>query len=202
MQDSDDRELASGLRDGSPAAWHALYERYCRRVWASVARMMGGSSSDVADVVQESFLAAARSARNYDPARGSLWVWLFGIARRHVALHFRKQGRHDRLHQSQWQAGREQVLRWLDRGDDASTPLEAAETAALVRAALTELPAEYGALLTARYLEGVEVAQLAAEEGCSETAVRSKLARARRAFRDAFLATPAGEAIGEETRRS
>ena len=58
---------------------------------------MGPPGSDVADVVQETFLAAARSAATFDPGRGPLRVWLWGIARRHVALHYRKKALHHRL---------------------------------------------------------------------------------------------------------
>ena len=72
MDDQQDREIARGLRDGKTEAWSALYETYFDQVWRWVARMIGPNSADVGDVVQETFLAAARSARTYDPARGPL----------------------------------------------------------------------------------------------------------------------------------
>src|SRR5436853_642660 len=62
----------------------------------------------------------------------------------------------------------------------------AAERAELVRAALAELSADHALLLTAHYLDGEPVALIAARERSNEVAVRSKLARARKAFRDAF----------------
>lgn len=183
-------EVARGLRDGRPDAWRALYDAFAERVWCLVARLVGPDSADVADVVQETMLAAARSARTYDPACGPLWNWLCGIARFQVALHFRKQKRHDRVkHANEWLAPhRDRLARWLDGAEDAPTDLlEAGETIALVRLALAELPDEYGTLLTAKYLDGVPVEQLAARSLTTETAVRSKLARAREAFRTAFL---------------
>jgi RNA polymerase sigma-70 factor (ECF subfamily) len=61
-----------------------------------------------------------------------------------------------------------------------------AELASRVRAILAELPVDYGALLTAKYLDGATVAELAARDRSTEVAVRSKLARARAAFREAF----------------
>jgi RNA polymerase sigma-70 factor (ECF subfamily) len=157
---------------------------------------MGPAAADVADVVQETFLAAARSAGNYDVSRGSLWVWLSGIARNHVALHFRRERRSARLRSVDGRrdaigaAGREQVVRWLE--DRQSAPPEAsatAEVSALVRAALAGLPAPYQTLLIARYFDGATVEQIAAQQQNSPTAVRSKLARARRAFRRAFAKT-------------
>jgi RNA polymerase sigma-70 factor (ECF subfamily) len=148
-------------------------------------------AADVADVVQETFLAAARSAKNYDAARGSLWVWLSGIARNHVALHYRKTRRDDQLTRREPSAaGRQLLLRWLERrGEAPEHVLASAELGSLVRATLTELPGDYEALLTAKYCDGVSVEQIAAAEKSSSTAIRSKLARARRAFRLAFIRT-------------
>ncbi len=178
------REVARGLRAGRPDAWRALYDAFAERVWCGVARLLGPSSADVADVVQETMIAAARSARGFDEASGTLWNWLWGIARHKVALHFRKQNRHDLLKL----AANGRLARWLDGIEDAPTDLlETAELTFLVRLALSELSDEYESLLTAKYLDGVAVECIAAREQSTESAVRSKLARAREAFRKAFL---------------
>jgi len=182
MDETQERRIAQGLRDGQPNAWRDFYDAFAERVWRSVARLLGSSSADVADVVQETFFAAAKSARGYDPAKGSLWFWLWGIARRHLALHFRKRQQYERL----------QLARaWLvaSNGRLQSSPHEALETGELVelvRSTLAELPVEYEDVLTAKYLDGVSVEQLAGRDRCTETAVRSRLARARSAFREAF----------------
>src|SRR5437016_1418205 len=91
LDEQQERLLAQGLRAGKIEAWQALYDAYAERVWRAAARLLGPDCTDVADVVQETMMAAARSAAAFDPKRGSLWVWLSGIARNHVALHFRKQ---------------------------------------------------------------------------------------------------------------
>jgi RNA polymerase sigma-70 factor (ECF subfamily) len=189
MDEQEERAIALGLCAGKTEAWQALYEAYAERVWRSIARLFGPNAADVADVVQETMLAAARSAATFDPERGSLWMWLWGIARRHAALHLRKQERQARLRQAgAWLAARNGTLRrWID-GQEASPPAEllAAELGTLVRATLTELSEDYETLLTARYLEGDTVSVIALRERVSETAVRSRLARARQAFRQAF----------------
>lgn len=192
MDDQQERAIVRGLREGSADAWRALYDTFAGPVWRGVARLMGPSCADVADVVQETFLAAARSAHTFDAARGTLWLWLWGIARRHVALHYRKEARHDRLRAArEWlAAGNGQLGRWLDgRAGPPAAALEAAELATLVRAALAELPADYEHLLTSKYLDGTSVEQLAGQHGCTEVALRSKLARARTAFREVFGAS-------------
>ena len=87
-----DEKIASGLREGRRAPGGGCTTPM-RGEFGAPARQMGTGAADVADVVQETFLAAARCARQYDPARGLLWMWLCGIARRHVALHYRRQQR-------------------------------------------------------------------------------------------------------------
>jgi RNA polymerase sigma-70 factor, ECF subfamily len=183
LDEQHERLIAKGLREGKTDAWQALYDAYAERVWRGVARLLGPHSTDVADVVQETMMAAARSAATFDPARGSLWPWLWGIAHNHVAVHLRKQQRRTRL----TIAGEAQLMNWLE-GNEPSPPaaLAAVELATLVRAALMTLPIDYGVLLTARYLDGDTVTLIAQRERSSEVAVRSKLARARQAFREAF----------------
>ena len=184
MDESQERLIAQGLRDGRPEAWRGFYDAFAERVWCRVARLAGPNSADVADVVQETFIAAARSARGYDPELGSLWVWLWGIARNHVALHFRRRERHLKLNPALLNG---RLKKWLDESDEPlPDPLEAGELAEAVRSTLAALPAEYGGVLTAKYLDEVPVEQLAREERCTEAAIRSRLARARAAFREAF----------------
>jgi RNA polymerase sigma-70 factor (ECF subfamily) len=55
------------------------------------------------------------------------------------------------------------------------------------------LSTEYGTLLSDRYLDGIDVAELAEMHRCTESALRSKLARARRAFREAFAHVERGD---------
>lgn len=203
MDPHDEHDIARGLREGRTDAWRALYDRFARPLWRVVARQMGTATADVADVVQETMLAAARSARQYDAARGSLWMWLCGIARQKVALHFRTVQRHARACQpSQHDSETGEPLgRLPDQGD--GPPIEGlaqAELAGRVRAALTQLPVDYENLLTAKYFDDVSVEQLATAEQCTDVAIRSKLARARRAFRDVFLKKGLGireEGIGD-----
>ena len=184
LDEQQERRIAEGLREGKIEAWQALYDAYAERVWRAVARLLGPRSTDIADVVQETMMAAARSARSFNPARGTLWPWLWGIAHNQVLLFLRKQERLHRLTKACADNG--ELLHWLE-GNEPSPPaaLAIAELATLVRAALIALPDDYATLLTDRYLEGESVAAIAIRERTNEVAVRSKLARARLAFRQA-----------------
>jgi RNA polymerase sigma-70 factor (ECF subfamily) len=191
MDPQHEQVLARGLAEGDPDAWRRLYDLYAQPVWRVVARLMGPASADVADVVQEAFLAAARSAKSYDSQRGSLWLWLCGIAHRHVALHYRRAGQQSRVlevsRRMQTTSANGESTARLGSGEPLPADvLASAELATLVRATLTELSDDHGSILAARYLEEVSVEQIADAENCSSTAIRSRLARARQAFREKF----------------
>lgn len=189
MDQSTHAEIAQGLRQGSCSAWLKLYELYAEQLWFNVARLMYSDPVSVADVVQETFLAAARSARNFDHRRGSLWVWLWTIAQRQVALYYRREKAQEaRAKAQQWWCSLDgQKAHWINgREKPPAEVLESNEMAILVRHTLAELPAEYQTLLTSKYIDGVAVEQIAEQVGSSSEAVRSKLARARKAFRRIF----------------
>ncbi len=184
-----EQRIVEGLRECRADAWRALYDAYAQRIWRLVARLVGRDSAEVADVVQETFLAAARSAGGFDSQRGSLWLWLCGVARNQVALHYRKQQSRARLMSAEhWLAERGgKLAAWLAGNEPSPVEtLAAAELALMVRKTLADLPGEYGNLLTAKYLDGTTIAEIAAAQQCSSAAVNSKLARARQAFRRAF----------------
>lgn len=187
MQASKQENVIQGLRAGDREAWLTLYDAYARKVWENVGRLVADSSA-VPDIVQETFLAAAQSARDFDPTRGSLWVWLWGIARRQLALHFRKQQRTVGLERLRaWWSSLDQTKRTMLSNLEAPVNLLASrELGDLVRHCLTRLDAEYQVLLLAKYLDEVPVDTLAGQLACSPVAVRSKLARARKAFRREF----------------
>lgn len=187
MDDPEEHALAAGLRAGDPAAWRAVYDRYAPRVWRGVARLIGPRRAEIDDLTQETFLALARSARTYDPARGPLWPWVWGVARLQVALYLRKQARAERGEDARTWLAAGTLTAWLEgRETLPADHAERAEAAELVRSVLRELPDDYGRLLSGKYCEGHSVAELAAQERCSAEAIRSKLARARDKFRALF----------------
>ena len=177
--------VVRGLRAGRRDAWTTLYDGYSADLWRYVGRLVGGSTTDVADVVQETFLAAARTAQRFDAQRGTLWSWLTGIAHHQAAAHWRQTRRTERL-RTLAEAGTIDLRQWWDGTESADQIWERQELAELVRGALAELPSDYAALLTAKYLDEQSLDELARTMGNSVEAIKSKLARARREFREKF----------------
>ncbi|MEM7455999.1 MAG: sigma-70 family RNA polymerase sigma factor [Planctomycetota bacterium] len=189
-QTEQQRELVNGLHSGNPDAWRNLFKEFAPQVWRFVSRRVDGPiASAIQDIVQETMLAAARSAHGFDPARGSIWSWLRGIARNQIAMAYRKQAGHDILKRAADELAQSggRLSRWLDGSDDLPEDLlQRKETAELVRSVLRRLPEEYSELLTAKYLDDKSTQQIAGETKASIASVNSKLARARQAFRDSF----------------
>ncbi len=106
-----------------------------------------------------------------------------------MALHYRKCQQRSALADAQkwWTSLNGQKDDWvLGSEKPPAEVLESRELAELVRYTLEELPAEYQVLLMAKYVDGAAVEQIADQVNGSPVAVRSKLARARKAFRRVF----------------
>ncbi|MGH3230555.1 MAG: RNA polymerase sigma factor [Streptosporangiaceae bacterium] len=69
----------------------AVYDAYFTQVHGYVAARLGSGCAD--DLAAETFLVAFRRRAVFDPARGQVRAWLFGIATRLVARHRRDEAR-------------------------------------------------------------------------------------------------------------
>lgn len=182
LDESAQATVIDGLRTGDRTAWSALYEGYSADIWRYVARLVGPEKTVAADVVQETFLAAARTARQFDRARGTLWNWLTGIAHHQIAAHWRQAGRQQRL-QALLESQAPVLSRWLAVTEAAEESWARQELADAVRNVLADLPSDYTALLTGKYLDDRSLDELASDLGGTVEAIKSRLARARREFR-------------------
>lgn len=81
-----DTELLRQLRCGSAAAFQALYRRHQGPLYR-FAVLRCGSPGTAADVVQEVFMGLLTDAFKFDPLRGALPNFLFGVARKLILKH-------------------------------------------------------------------------------------------------------------------
>ncbi|WP_433790049.1 RNA polymerase sigma factor [Actinoplanes sp. CA-252034] len=74
-----DADVAALLRSRTePECFAALFERYFAALHGYASRRLDGAGGD--DVAAETFLIAFRQRDRFDPARGSVRAWLYGIA--------------------------------------------------------------------------------------------------------------------------
>jgi RNA polymerase sigma-70 factor (ECF subfamily) len=167
----DEAALLRRASEGDEAAFGELYARYQRQIYQYAARMCGVAAGD--DVVQETFLAVLRPGVRFDPSKGTVAAYLYGIARHHVIKRLNREG----------VTLAEPVE---DIAADAVAPLEAPldvmareRRVGLVRQAVHSLPPVYREVVALCDLQEMDYATVAHVIQCPIGTVRSRLHRAR-----------------------
>lgn len=169
-----DHELFVRLRKRDEQAFVALY----RKRQASIFRFalhMSGSSAVAEDVTQEVFLTLLREECGFDPERGTVSGYLFGIARK-LVLRNLERGRSDVTldTESDESGGLELAV-----NDDPLAELTHREGIEALRRAVVTLPRRYREVVVLCDLEEIDYAEAAVALGCPIGTVRSRLHRAR-----------------------
>jgi RNA polymerase sigma-70 factor (ECF subfamily) len=169
-----DDKLLIRIRSGDEEAFAALYHRRQAAIYR-FALHMSGSMPAAEDVVQEVFLVLLRDECGFDPERGTLSGYLFGIARKLVLRHV-ERGRSDVALDSDLDEG---ALPELAVNDDPLVELTDREGIEALRRAVQALPRRYREVVILCDLEEVDYADAAMALGCPIGTVRSRLHRAR-----------------------
>ena len=85
------KSLHESLQERDAAAWDVFYEEHVRELYGFVFRLVRGDPQTAADLSQDTWLDAIGHIEQFDSKRGELRSWLFGIARRRGALHWRQR---------------------------------------------------------------------------------------------------------------
>ncbi|WP_377267703.1 RNA polymerase sigma factor [Peterkaempfera sp. SMS 1(5)a] len=190
----DDDELIARLAGGDEGALRELFGRHAP--WLAARLRMALPARDVEDVLQETFLAVWRSARDYR-AQGSAGGWLWVIARRQAAGWLRCHARDARPVDtaSLDDAALDSALAAAGRAA-AHDPIEAVLTRTDLAAAVAVLgppgspEREVWRLM---YVEDHPVAQVAQQMGVPQGTVKSRAHRVRRLMRTALIGRAAQE---------
>ena len=181
---ADDLARAAG---GDGEAIGRFYDAHVDALYAFVFYRVGRDADLAEDVVQETFTRALDRARDYDPARGGVVAWLCTMSRNVIRDQLRAAKRAELL--DTWERIDTSLSAIFDALGEAPLPgevLERAETRALVTITISHLPEQYRTVLARKYIDGDSLETLARDLRLSTDAVKSLLARARRAFRDTF----------------
>ena len=176
--------LVRRARTGDHDALGELYDRFRDRV-ARFATGRLGDAEKAEDVTSETFEAMLRNLRGYRPGT-DFEAWLFTIAHRRVADHFRRQSRRREPRLDEAVAGLAGDVVVAGGPEEA---VLAAERHAEVAVAFRRLRPEQQEVLALRVLGGLSAAQVGAVLGKSEGAVRVAQHRALASLREAMGVT-------------
>ncbi len=169
-----DHQLFVRLRAGDELAFVALYRRRQGAIYR-FALQMSGSASVAEDIAQEVFMALLRSECGFDPDRGTVSGYLFGIARK-LVLRNLERNRSDVALDTD---SDETAAPELAVTDDPLAELTHREGIEALRRAVITLPRRYREVVVLCDLEEIDYAEAAVALGCPIGTVRSRLHRAR-----------------------
>jgi len=151
--------------------------RYSDCVYSYVRRRMIPRTEVAEDLIQEVFVAAWQSLKNY---RGdaSLRHWLLGIARHKVDDHYRK-----RLRTFDWQDSEDESIAEPSVTPTYEEQIDRALLQKKTHRVLATLPEAYCLVLLWRYQEDRSAREMAQLTGKTEKAIERLLARAREHFK-------------------
>jgi RNA polymerase sigma-70 factor (ECF subfamily) len=181
-----DAEMAEEIASGDTGAWDRFFDRFSPWTYRFAYHHLAGNHADAQDLCSDILITAARSIGKYDATRGSLDVWLLGIARHRLS----RFCRHRRI---------EQPLTADLQSCDADRNPDREERMVMrsvVNRILADLPERQSYVLTGKYVEGYSTNELARMMDTTPKAVESLLVRAKNAFRKALSAITGGENDG------
>ena len=164
----------AAVASGDETALAVLIDRYAASVHAYLLRH-SGSSDDAEDLLQETWVRVARSAKSFDTAR-RFRSWIYGIATNLVRDLFRRR------------MTRERALRDLATRPPAASGADSVDRSEL-RARVAELPENMRAVVLLRYYEGMSEAEMVEVLEIPSGTVKSRLHAALRKLRGGYGVT-------------
>ncbi len=175
--DTPDTELLRQMRAGSADAFQGLYRRHQGALYR-FALLRCGAADTAADAVQDAYMGLLDGRYQFDPLRGSLRNFLFGVVCKLMLKHDHAQRRTSALPDA------EDDDAW-EPPDPAAQPearLLEQELAEQVRCALAQLAPHYRDVVILYEIQELSYLEIAAICQIDLGTVRSRLARGRAAL--------------------
>jgi RNA polymerase sigma-70 factor (ECF subfamily) len=181
----DDRELVEALRAGHPGAKAEFFHRYAGYVERIITHVIG-FDRELSDILQEVFLRGLASLHTLENA-AALKGWL---AR--VATHTARKVLRSRTRRSWLRLFRdtEEESAWEPSSGGSGEDLATRRSVSAVYAILNGLPSDERIAFALRFIEGMELLEVAAATAVSLATVKRRLRRAEARFMTAARDRP------------
>lgn len=185
----DDLKLARAMAGGDERAFLQFFDEYAPRLFRFSLRRMGGDEEAAEEVTQQALSRAVGKISLYR-GEASLFTWLCQICRRAASDYLQQSRRHGQKlvsmdDDAEVNAALESMA--IDTLAEPASAAERSDLARLVHIVLDYLPGHYADALEWKYIEELDVAEIATRLRVTTLAAQSLLARARTAFREAWI---------------
>jgi len=170
-------QLVKDLRRRDPMAVAELYNAYADRIYSLVFNQVGRNREVAQDIVQETFVAALKSAAKFR-GHSKIYTWLCSIANKKVSDFYRRKKR-----QTKYQTTKALELDQLGGEALAADSGDSGEMQEVTRQVLFSLPLHYRQVLILKYVEEMPVLEISQIMGRSPKSIEGLLTRARNELR-------------------
>lgn len=162
-------------KQGNAEAWSLIFKWNFKPVYNLCLQLANNNNDDAEDIVQQTFIIAAKKISKFNIFKGDLRAWLYGIAKNCYKKHMAKKGKNtcDSIDNPNIQS-------LAEPNKDCTEKILVLET-------LAGLPTKYRTLLEAKYLEKKAVNEIAHDQNTTAKAIESRLTRAREKFKLLYL---------------
>lgn len=186
MNDSKEKEGLSleALRSGDKAEFTRLVEKHSPQIYRLALKMLD-NQQDAEDILQETFIKALRHLDTFD-GRSSVVTWLYRIATNEALMQIRRKHA-DQVsidEPLQTEDGEQEPVQIVDWCCLPESELLSAEGRKELDHAVDQLPASLRIVFLLRDIEGLDTRETAEVLSLSETAVKTRLSRARLRLRE------------------
>ncbi|MDD5701815.1 MAG: RNA polymerase sigma factor [Dehalococcoidales bacterium] len=173
-------DIAESLRSGDEETINYIFNTFFDRLYSYVFNAVGKNGAVAEDIVQDTFIGAVKSARNFN-GNSQIYTWLVSIAHHKMADYFRRQKRE----KAQTNLDTDIVLQnaGLIEKTSVADIVESAEDRILIEQALSSLPFEYRQTLVLKYVEDLSVVEISRIMKRSPKSVEGLLSRARKSLK-------------------
>jgi RNA polymerase sigma-70 factor (ECF subfamily) len=169
-----DGDLLRLISRGDEGAFLAFYRRYQGPVYR-FALQMSGQAEIAEEVTQDVFMVVMGSARKYDPARGSIAAYLYGVARNFVLRRLEQE----RPYITALDDPESEFADIAADDPDVLASLARNERIESLRRAVLALPPAYREVVVLCDLHELDYTEAATVLDCAIGTIRSRLHRAR-----------------------
>jgi RNA polymerase sigma-70 factor, ECF subfamily len=193
MNDNENKVEAEGfslkaLQAGDPEEFSRLVDTYSSKIFRLATKMLN-QQQDAEDVLQETFLKAYRGLKSFD-GRSKISTWLFRIATNEALMVIRKKhpdtvSIDEPVETEEGEQEPVQIIDWCCLPEEE---LLSEETREKLDAAVQMLPERLRVVFVLRDINDLSTHETAEVLGLTDTAVKTRLSRARLRLREELSA--------------